>query len=131
MVVDTSALAAIVLGENDAESILAVLLRAGEHISVSAVTLVEATVVLEARHGPQGAAELDLLLQRLDADIVSVDRNQARLAVAAWRRFGKGRHPAGLNLGDCFPYALARATDDALLFKGRDFAQTDVRAVLD
>lgn len=130
MVVDTSALAAIILGEEDAEALLSALLHTGEVVRVSAATLVEATMVVEARHGPDATGDLDLLLAKVDAEITSVDPDQGRLAVAAWRRFGKGRHPAALNLGDCFSYALARSAGEALLFNGRDFAQTDIGSAL-
>ncbi len=130
MVVDTSALAAIILGEEDAEALLSALLHTDEVVRVSAATLVEATMVVEARHGPDAAGDLDLLLAKVDAEITSVDPDQGRLAVAAWRRFGKGRHPAALNLGDCFSYALARSAGETLLFKGRDFAQTDIGSAL-
>ncbi len=130
MVVDTSALAAIILGEEDAEALLSALLHTDEVVRVSVATLVEATMVVEARHGPDAAGDLDLLLAKVDAEITSVDPDQGRLAVAAWRRFGKGRHPAALNLGDCFSYALARSAGETLLFKGRDFAQTDIGSAL-
>lgn len=130
MVVDTSALAAIILGEEDAEALLSALLHTDEVVRVSAATLVEATMVVEARHGPDAAGDLDLLLAKVDAEVTSVDPDQGRLAVAAWRRFGKGRHPAALNLGDCFSYALARSAGETLLFKGRDLAQTDIGSAL-
>ena len=130
MVVDTSALAAIILGEENAEALLSALLHTDEVVRVSVATLVEATMVVEARHGPDAAGDLDLLLAKVDAEITSVDPDQGRLAVAAWRRFGKGRHPAALNLGDCFSYALARSAGETLLFKGRDFAQTDIGSAL-
>lgn len=87
-------------------------------------------MVVEARHGPDAAGDLDLLLAKVDAEVTSVDPDQGRLAVAAWRRFGKGRHPAALNLGDCFSYALARSAGETLLFKGRDLAQTDIGSAL-
>lgn len=126
MIVDSSAVVAIVLGEPDAESLLARLTRAETPVRVSAANLVEASIVVEARQGSDAARDLQLLLTGLGAEVVPVTEEQAGLAVAAWRRFGKGRHPAALNLGDCFAYALARATGEPLLFKGDDFAQTDV-----
>ena len=128
MVVDTSVLAAIVLGEPDAERYLAALASADDGIHVAAVTAVEAAIVVEARQGPDAARDLDLLLRRLDAVVTACDSEQVTAAITAWRRFGKGRHPAALNLGDCFSYALARTSGEDLLFKGDDYSQTDVRA---
>lgn len=86
--------------------------------------------MVQARQGPEAARDLDLLHARVATQIVPCDAEQVSAAIAAWRRFGKGRHPAALNLGDCFSYALARTSGEALLFKGRDFAQTDIRSVL-
>ncbi len=128
IVVDTSALVSIVLGEPDAGALVEAL-RRHRGCAVSAASVVEAAIVVEARQGPDAARDLDLLLDAVDAQVVPVDLPQVGLAVEAWRRFGKGRHPAGLNYGDCFSYALARSREAALLFKGDDFRQTDVRAV--
>ncbi|HSU34152.1 MAG TPA: type II toxin-antitoxin system VapC family toxin [Propionibacteriaceae bacterium] len=130
MVIDTSALAAVVLGEPDAEAFLSVLLAHIGDLHISAATLVEAGVVVEARQGPEAATDLAMLLDRIGVVTVPFDDDQARSAVAGWRRFGKGRHPAGLNLGDCFAYALAKTTAGALLFKGGNLAQTDIASVL-
>lgn len=130
MVVDTSALIAIIFGEPDANSYLDALTRSEEPILLSAVTAVEAAIVVLARQGPEAASDLDLLRARVTAQVVPCDAGQVSAAIAGWRRFGKGRHSAALNLGDCFSYALARTSGDALLFKGRDFAQTDIRSVL-
>jgi ribonuclease VapC len=85
-------------------------------------------MVIETRFGPAGGSELDLWLYRASDEIVPVDADQADLARRAWRRFGKGRHSAGLNYGDCFSYALAAIRQEPLLFKGRDFSQTDIPA---
>lgn len=126
MVLDTSAVAAVVFGEPEAEALLALMLARAGDLRISAATLVEAGIVVEARHGRAGADDLWMLLERLGVVTVPLDAEQARLAVAAWGRFGKGRHPAGLNLGDCFSYALAKASGAPLLFTGADFAQTDV-----
>lgn len=93
---------------------------------VSAATLLEATLVIESRHGPAGGRELDLLLHRARVEVVDVSAEQIEVARAAWRRFGKGRHPAALNFGDCFSYALARVSGERLLCKGEDFARTDL-----
>ncbi len=126
--VDTSALVAIVLGEDDAERILRAL-RA-DTAKLSAVSLVEATIVVEARQGADATRDLHLLLQGAVDEIVPVDEHHAAAAVTAWRRFGKGRHPAGLNFGDCFAYALARLDGIPLLYKGNDFTQTDIESVI-
>ncbi len=125
MVVDTSALVAVVLGEADAERYVQALQTSAESW-ISAVNAVEASIVVEARHGPEAARDLHLLLDTAEVGVRPVGPDDVRFAVDAWRRFGKGRHPAGLNLGDCFAYALAHATGDVLLFRGEDFRQTDI-----
>jgi ribonuclease VapC len=130
MVIDTSAIVAIFFGEPDAR-------RYRERIAddpvrlVSAATLVEAAMVLEGRFGEAGGAELDLWLHKADVEIVAVTAEHADQARRAWRRYGKGRHPARLNFGDCFSYALAKLTDEPLLYKGDDFAKTDIVAAHD
>lgn len=126
MIIDTSALAAVILGEPDAEALLRTMSGA-DTLTVSAATLTEALIVVEARQGPEAAADLAALLAELQAGVASLDETQAEAAAAAWRRFGKGRHPAGLNLGDTFSYALAATRAEPLLFKGRDFAATDIQ----
>lgn len=130
MVLDTSAVAAVVFGEPDAEALLSVMLRNAGDLQLSAATLVEVGIVVEARQGPEASGDLQTLLDTLDVTITPVDTDQARAAVAAWRRFGRGRHPAGLNLGDCFAYALAKLRGAPLLFKGHDFPQTDITSAL-
>lgn len=97
-------------------------------MSVSTVSVVESGIVVEARQGREAGRDLGELLGVLAATVVPVDQRQAELAIRAWRRFGKGRHPAALNLGDCFSYALAQALDEPLLFTGEDFTQTDIRS---
>jgi ribonuclease VapC len=129
VIVETSAVVAIVLGEPDAERFVDALALPAARL-ISAANVVEAGIVVEARQGPDAARDLALLLEASAVVVEPVDAEQARLAVDAWRRFGKGRHPAGLNLGDCFAYALARYRGEPLLFKGDDFAQTDVASVL-
>lgn len=128
LVVDTSALAAVVFGEPDAERFLAAMVAAAGDLAMSAATAVEAAIVVEAKQGAQASLDLELLIERLHIEVIPVDAAQASSAVAAWRRFGKGRHPAQLNFGDCFAYAAARSAGGPLLFKGEDFAQTDIRA---
>ncbi len=96
---------------------------------VGAVSVLETGIVVESRFGPSGGRELDLLLHRCHIDIVSLSPEQVELAREAYRQFGKGKHIAGLNLGDCATYALSRSTGEPLLFKGNDFSQTDLRFV--
>ena len=88
---------------------------------------VELSFVVEGRKGETGRSDLELLLRDGAFDVIAVTQQQAEIAIEAFRRFGRGRHPAALNIGDCFSYALAVATDDSLLFKGDNFAQTDIR----
>jgi len=125
MVIDNSALVAILFDEPERADLVARIAADGRRL-ISAATLVEAGLLVEARRGESAGRELDLLLHRARVLCVAVDEQQATRARAAWRIFGKGRHPAGLNYGDCFSYALARVTGEPLLFKGEDFAKTDV-----
>ena len=125
MVIDTSALLAVLFDEPEREDFVLAIGAAAERC-ISAGTLVESTVVAEARRGEAAGRELDLLLYRAGITVVAVDEEQALLARDAWRRYGKGRHRAGLNYADLFSYALARSRDDVLLFKGDDFSRTDI-----
>lgn len=125
MVVDSSALVAILLGEPDGERFVRAISEDGRAL-VSTATLVETTIVAETRKGETAGRELDLFLHRAGVAVVAVDAVQADEARRAWRRFGKGRHPAQLNFGDCFSYALAISAGEPLLYKGGDFARTDV-----
>lgn len=127
---DTSALAAVVFGEPDAGRFAAAMLANTGDCLISAATLVETGIVVEAKHGPAGTQDLRLLVDQIGADVVPIDAQMASVAVAAWQRFGKGRHPAALNFGDCFSYALTKTSGAPLLFKGDDFAQTDVSHVV-
>jgi ribonuclease VapC len=86
----------------------------------------ETGIVIEAKKGEAGGRELDLLVHRAHIEVVGMNADQVELARSAWRRFGKGNHPAGLNIGDCCAYALAKYSGEPLLFKGRDFSQTDI-----
>ena len=124
MVLDTSALVAILTGEPEQVAFIAAI-EGADTCLLSAASYVEASIVLEVRHGPGGVQVLDRLLEQAGCEIVAVDAEQARIARSAFQRFGKGRHPAGLNFGDCFAYALAVARGEPLLFKGNDFPQTD------
>ncbi len=129
MVVDTSAVVAVVLGEDDAERYAQALERSTESW-MSAANVVEATIVVESRQGPEAVRDLQLLLETAKVSIQPLRAEDVPVVVEAWRRFGKGRHSAGLNFGDCFAYALARTLGDPLLFKGEDFLQTDVTSAL-
>ena len=125
MVVDSSVLIAALLLEPDAEQLLNQLIDADE-LYLSAVSLVETAMVIEYKKGKLGADKLDELLAELTPTIVEFDQQQAALARMAWREYGKGRHPAKLNFGDCCSYALAKYLNQSLLFKGNDFSQTDI-----
>ncbi len=128
MVIDTSALVAVLLNEPEAARIA----RAIDLTSIrllSAASFLETSIVLESRKGDAGGREFELLLYRAAIEVVAIDREQAEIARLAWRRYGKGRHPAGLNFGDCFAYALARQQGLPLLFQGGDFAHTDIPRV--
>lgn len=125
MVLDTSALVAVLFDEPERETFVE-LIQSAERRLISAGTLVESSIVIEARRGEAAGRELDLLLHRADVAVVPVDADQAEVARAAWRRFGKGRHPAALAFGDCFSYALAAVSGEPLLFKRDDFSQTDI-----
>ncbi|MBR0776761.1 type II toxin-antitoxin system VapC family toxin [Bradyrhizobium diazoefficiens] len=128
MVIDTSAIVAIALNEDDAPEIEARIANDPIRL-ISAATVFETAMVLEARLGDAGAREFDLWLLKVGAEIIAVDAKQADAARRGWRRFGRGRHAAGLNYGDCFAYALAVTRGEPLLFKGEDFAKTDVPRV--
>jgi ribonuclease VapC len=129
MVIDTSAIIAMLGGEPEAESFRAAV-EADPVRMMSTASFLEAAIVVENRKGEPGGRELDLWLHRAEVELVPVDAEQAELARAAFRRYGKGRHPAGLNFGDCFPYALAAVSGEPLLFKGNDFPLTDIAAVV-
>jgi len=128
MVVDTSALIAILLQEPEAHTFAVALQNASVRL-VSAVSALEASIVIEARKGPSGGRDLDLLLHRANAELVAFTAEQSEIARNAYRKYGKGLHPAGLNFGDCCAYALAKVSGEPLLAKGADFPKTDVALV--
>ena len=97
---------------------------------MSAATFVETSMVVESRFGPDGLRVLDLFISKAGIGLVPVDTDQAYIARQAFQKFGKGRHPAALNFGDCFSYALAKSLGMPLLFKGNDFALTDIASAL-
>ncbi|MFZ0320908.1 MAG: type II toxin-antitoxin system VapC family toxin [Candidatus Sulfotelmatobacter sp.] len=126
MVIDTSAVVAILRQEPGAESLLRRLTAAGSR-RISAASLLETAIVLEGKSGEKGGEQLDLFLARAQIEVEPVTIEQVRIARKAWRRYGKGRgHAAQLNFGDCFGYALAYSLGEELLYKGADFAHTDV-----
>ncbi|MEL4358995.1 MULTISPECIES: type II toxin-antitoxin system VapC family toxin [unclassified Luteococcus] len=129
MIIDSSALVSILTGEPTAERLLDAIQQA-DRLAISAATLVETSIVLEAKQGRDAVDDLHQLLADLDCEVTAFDEEQALLAAQAWRRFGKGRHPAALNLGDCYSYACAKGSRESLLFVGEDFSQTDIRAAI-
>jgi ribonuclease VapC len=126
MVIDPSALLAILQDEPERRAFNESIEAASQRY-LSTASFVELSIVVEARWGAEGIRDLDLFLATAGIDLVALDAAQARHAREGFRRFGKGRHPASLNLGDCFSYALARVLDEPLLFKGDDFSRTDLR----
>lgn len=128
MILDTSALVAILQDEPERRSFIAAIEAAASR-SMSTATFVETSLVIGARYGDDGLRDLDLFLAKAEVALVAVDIEQAQAAREAFLRFGRGRHPAGLNYGDCFSYALARTLGEPLLYKGEDFSQTDVGTV--
>ena len=128
MIIDTSAMLAIIFDEPDGPEFLRLVVEAPIRLMSSANAL-EAWIVVDRHENPDKAPALDELLETLGMDIEPVTIQQARIARRAYHLYGKGNHPAGLNFGDCFAYALAKTMSLPLLFKGNDFAQTDIEAV--
>lgn len=124
MVIDTSALLAIFLAEPERKQFLELILQSGKRL-ISAASVLETGIVLESKRGEAAGREFDLFVVRTNLEVVSVDAEQIEIARSAWRAFGKGRHPAALNFGDCFTYAVARAYGEPILAKGQDFSLTD------
>ena len=129
MIVDSSAILAILFAEPDAESFAKAISEA-EFCRISAANFVEVAIVVATQTGDSGGRQLDAFLRRAAIGIEAVTEEQAHLARQAYADFGKGRHPAGLNFGDCFSYALAKATGEPLLFKGNDCSRTDITAAI-
>lgn len=125
MIIDTSAIVAVLFNEDDADTYARAITHA-ESCRVSAATFVEVSIVIAAQTKSTGGSQLDAFFRRAGIIIEPVTEEQAHIARQAFTDFGKGRHAAGLNYGDCFSYALAKSTGEPLLFKGRDFAKTDV-----
>ena len=129
MIVDSSALLAVLDREADADLFQDAMLTASP-CRMSVANMLEASIVVEGRGGAEAGRELDAFLEKAEIEPAPVTAEELEVARQAWRRFGKGRHPAALNFGDCFAYALARTTGEPLLFKGEDFARTDIPAAL-
>lgn len=127
MVIDTSAIVAILRNEPDAVKLEEALVADPVRL-VPATCVLEARMVLVSRRGEHALAEIDLWLSKIEADLIPVDADLVDLATQAWLAYGKGRHPASLNFADCLSYALAKRADEPLLFIGKDFAQTDIEA---
>jgi ribonuclease VapC len=126
MVIHTSAVVAILREGSESEGLLRRLTAAGSR-RISSATLLETAIVLEGKFGARGGEQLDLFVARAQIEIEPVTAEQVRIARKAWLRYGKGSgHAAGLNFGDCFSYALAKSSGEELLYKGADFAHTDV-----
>lgn len=128
MVIDTSALIAILLNEPEADKFIDAIAKSSERF-VSVFSILEAGIVIQARKGIAGKEELDHLISHSRIKAVALNQEQMEIALEAWQRFGKGRHPAGLNIGDCCSYALAKYSGEPLLFKGDDFGETDITMV--
>lgn len=125
MVIDSSAMVAIFLKEPERAAFRSLIVQSESRL-MSAVNVFETAIVLEAKGGIALGREFDLFLSRANFQIMSADGEQTELARSAWRKYGKGRHRASLNFGDCFAYALAKYSNEPLLAKGNDFAFTDI-----
>ena len=125
MVIDSSALFAILSDEPERRRFNEAI-EAAESSVISVASFVEASIVIETRFGAEGLRDLDLFPSVAGIELVEIDIEQGHAARRAFSEFGKGRHPAGLNFGDCFSYALARVRGERLLFRGDDFAKTDI-----
>ena len=130
MVVDTSAVIAVLLGESETEAFARALANDSKKM-ISAFNALESAIVIEAKKGEAGGRELALLLHHACIETIPLNRDQTELALSAWRKYGKGNHPAGLNIGDCCAYALAKYSGEPLLFKGQDFSRTDIPPLID
>jgi ribonuclease VapC len=125
MLIDSSALLAILQSEPERRSFIDAI-ESADSARISVASFVETSIVIETRYGAEGLRDLDRFVSRASIELVAVDQEQGQLARSAFSRFGKGRHRAGLNFGDCFSYAAAISLREPLLFKGDDFTYTDV-----
>lgn len=131
MIIDSSAVVAVVRDEPDAAVLTEAMLRAGR-VRMSAATYLETSIVIDSRRDPVAARVVDTILSRFGVEVEAFTAEQAEIARAAYRDFGRGSgHPAQLNFGDCFAYALAKSTGERLLYKGDDFGHTDIRSALE
>lgn len=128
MVIDSSAILALLFNEPEADDV-EIAIDEDPIRLMSVASGLEAAIVVEARLGAAGGLEFDLLLHKARIELVAVTSEQMEVGRTAWRRFGRGRHAANLNFGDCFSYALAAVSGEPLLFKGDDFSKTDVQRV--
>ncbi|MGA2881311.1 MAG: type II toxin-antitoxin system VapC family toxin [Bryobacteraceae bacterium] len=129
MILDTSALVAVLFGEPEADSYIR-LIHNADRCLISAGSFLELSIVLERQTGPDVARQCDMFFRRAGIIVEPFTVEQAHIARQAFHDFGKGRHPAGLNFGDCFAYALTKITGEPLLFKGDDFRKTDVAGAM-
>jgi len=129
MILDTSALVAILFGESEADRYIQ-LIQSADRCLISAGSFLELSIVLERQTGPDVTRQCDMFFRRAGIIVEPFTVEQAHIARQAFHDFGKGRHAAGLNFGDCFAYALTKITGEPLLFKGDDFKKTDVVAAL-
>lgn len=127
MIIDSSAVLAVLFGEADAETYEKGI-AAASPCRMSVANVLETSIVVESRGGEAAGHELDVFLERAGIELIPVTTEHLEVTRRAWRRFGKGNHPAALNFGDCFAYALAKVENEPLLFKGNDFTRTDVEA---
>jgi ribonuclease VapC len=126
VVVDTSAILAVLFVEQD-QFIFAEALAGHGRKFITPLNALEADIVVQARKGDDGKKNLDLFFYHSGLDIIPFDKGMHQLAFEAWKQYGKGRHPASLNMGDCCAYALAKYLNEPLLFKGDDFTKTDIK----
>jgi ribonuclease VapC len=129
MIIDTSAVVSVLDQQPDSERIVRAIALAPER-KLSAASWVESGIVMQTRRGDEAVRDLEFLLAKLKIEVVPVSAKQAEIAIKAFRRFGRGRHAARLNFGDCFAYALAKDKSEPLLFKGDDFSQTDIAVAI-
>jgi ribonuclease VapC len=129
MIIDTSAIVAILNDEPERRAFNEVI-EQSDTCLLSVASFLETSIVIENYRGYEGLRDFDLLVAATGIELTPVDADQAHIAREAFRRYGKGRHPAALNFGDCFSYALAKATGFPLLFKGEDFTKTDIHAAV-
>ncbi len=130
MVIDSSVIIAILLGETEAKAFSFAISEAKIKL-MSAFSVLESSIVIESKKGEMGKCELDFFIFKAGIETVPFDKSQMEIAIIAWEKYGKGRHPAGLNIGDCCSYALSIVSGEPMLFKGDDFNKTDITIALE